>query len=159
MLVASGMVGVQGWGGGGGGVAPAFRDEKTRYKRLLFSSPRNRAIQTANELSSFREDIVLKDYLMGTDREDFRDHDTFLGGLQGLADYYKADYVIVIGHGDMPALFAETLNKSISGNLSQSCEYPQNGCGFAVNMDDGSILPINTGMEVAKELAVASKNK
>lgn len=119
--------------------------EKTPPKRLLFSfSKLPRAIQSIGELAHpFRyEDIILTD-LYRTERKDIREPKLIVEKVLGLSEHYEALVTVIVAHGEMPAVIAETAHEMVTGEKIKELQYPQNAHGFVVNMTTGVILEIH----------------
>ena len=119
--------------------------EKTPPKRLLFSfSKLPRAIQSIGKLAHpFRnEDIILMD-LYCTERKDIIEPQKIVEKVLGLSSYYEALVSVVVAHGEMPAVIAETAHEMVTGKKIKEFPYPQNAHGFVVNMTTGAILKIH----------------
>lgn len=138
--------------------------EKTPPKRLLFSfSKLPRAIQSIGKLAhpSLYEDIILTDLYL-TERKDIREPKKIVEKVLGLSEYYEALVAVIVAHGEMPAVIAETAHEMVTGEKSEEFPYTQNAHGFVINMTTGATLKIHPNFleeyEARKKVDAAAGN-
>lgn len=131
-------------------VAKTFGEVETT--KICFSfSGFPRAIESIQGLRSCGEDIVVTNLYM-TDRSDIREPQKILEKVMGVATHYAADVIIIVAHGEMPAVVAETAHEFVTGKkLGNDLPYVGKGRGFIVNMVTGEVTPIGYDSLEAKK--------
>jgi hypothetical protein len=112
-------------------------------RRICFSfSTWPRALESALELLEAGDDLVVT-YLYLTNREEINDPQGILAKLTQVAamPVYQAAAIIVVAHGDMPAVLAETARATVTGDGSQ-LPRPSNAAGYVVNLGNGEVVAI-----------------
>ena len=117
------------------------RRGETNGKNLTISfSSAKRALESAAILKHHEDMIVTELYL--TERHEISEPEKIVHKVLSLLAYYGADAAIIVAHGDMPAVFAETLIK-IAGGEATSLHSPAKGDGFLVAMTTGEVTPLS----------------
>lgn len=110
---------------------------------LSFSSL-NRAFQSIRELywDGYGYEIVVINEGYAS-RSDIREPQKILDRVMGIANRYNADLIVIVAHGDMPSVIAETAHEFVTGKkLGETLSHPGKACGFIVNMATGEITSI-----------------
>lgn len=117
------------------------RDGETNVERLAISfSSAKRALESTAILK-FREDMVVTELYL-TERNEIDEPEKIVRKVLALLAYYGANACTIVAHGDMPAVFAETLIK-IAGGEVKSLRSPAKGNGFLVNMATGEVFMVS----------------
>ena len=127
-------------------VINAFIEKKFGEKRIarirLSFSHQERAIQSIQELSFDGEDIVITNLYL-TRRSEVREPRKILEKVMGIANHYGADVVVIVAHGDMPAVVVETAHEFVTGNKLSALPPVHEACGFITDMTTGEVVPIS----------------
>lgn len=111
-------------------------------KRVLFSfSDSARAWQSIRGLSGRDEDIIVTNLFI-TERRDIQEPVKIVQKVTNLALHYGADVIVIVAHGDMPAVIAEAAHESVTGEKLDRLPSPREACGYIVNMTTGEVTPI-----------------
>jgi len=105
---------------------------------FLSFSDLDRAFQSVRELRFYGEDIIVLNLSSGV-REGIKEPEKILQRVVGIADYYHAQIIIAVAHGDMPAVIAETAHKFITGETLEKLPSPDMGCGYIINLGTGEV--------------------
>lgn len=123
-------------------VASAFGNEKAI--RICFSfSGFPRAIQSIQELRHSGEDIVITNLYL-TEREDIRNPRKILEKVMGVADYYGAAVTVIVAHGQMPAILAETAHEVVTQKKHPELPWVGEASGYIINLGTGEVIPIDS---------------
>lgn len=120
--------------------AQAFGEEMVIPIFFSFSSL-SRAVQSIRELRWAGRDIVITSE-GDVNRRDIREPKKILDKVLGLANYYGASVIIIVAHGQMPAVLAETAYQLTTGKTHAELPYVGNACGYITNMSTGEVTPI-----------------
>ncbi|MFA6519756.1 MAG: hypothetical protein WCT41_02955 [Candidatus Paceibacterota bacterium] len=122
-------------------VTKTFGDSETI--RVCFSfSALPRALESIRALRCTGEDMIVTNLYM-TDRDEIRKPHEILDKVLRLADHYNANVIIVVAHGEMPSVVAETAHEFVTREkISGSLPYVGKDRGFIVNMSTGEITHI-----------------
>ena len=118
------------------------KDQKIKPLYFCFSDYK-RALQTAQKLSSGHGgDIIITDLYL-TRRHEIHEPERIIEKVMKLADCYGSPVIIIVAHGEMPAVLAETAYwwataKSFLGQLRPTGQ----ACGHIVDMSTGEITDI-----------------
>ncbi len=131
------------------------RDGETNVERLSISfSSAKRALESTVALKHHEDMIVTELYL--TERHEIPAPEKIVRKVLALLAYHGANVATIVAHGDMPAVFAETLIKIADGE-AKSLRSPAKGDGFLVNMATGEVIllsPKKPKEEVKQPLVV-----
>jgi hypothetical protein len=121
--------------------AKAFGEE--RVVPIFFSfSDLKRAIESIQELRWVGRDIIITSE-GDASRSHISEPRKIIDKVLGLTNYYGADVIIIVAHGDMPAVIAETARESATGEkLSKNLDMPGKGRGYIVNLSTGEVIPV-----------------
>ncbi|MDP2651645.1 MAG: hypothetical protein Q8O94_00730 [bacterium] len=114
-----------------------------KVARILFSfSFFGRAVKSAQELSRDNEDVVITDLYL-TERSEIDEPQRILKKVLKIADCYGAQVIVVVAHGEMPAVLSETANEFVIGEkLPEKLPSPSEACGYIVSMKTGEVTSI-----------------
>jgi len=123
-------------------VAAIFGENKVVPLYFCFSDFK-RALQTAQKLSSgYCGDIVITNLYL-TLRGEIRKPRAILEKVLKIADCYCAQVVVVVAHGEMPAVLAETAHEFVTGEkLLKELPPTSQACGHIVDLSTGKITDI-----------------
>lgn len=111
-------------------------------KRICFSfSNYPRAVQSIQELVYDCEDIILTELFM-TDRNRIYEPEKIFEKVTDIAQYYGADIVVIVAHGQMPAVLTETAHELATRKKLAELPYVGNACGYITNLNTGEVVPI-----------------
>lgn len=124
--------------------AKEARQENVSVISFSFSNL-ERAIQSIQELHWFGcGDIIITEEGMAN-RMDIRQPRRILDKVMGLLNYYCADAIMIVAHGEMPAVLTETAYEFVTGTEYKKLPYVDKACGFITNMSTGEVVPIRFG--------------
>ncbi len=111
---------------------------------IFFSfSTLKRAVESIQMLRwSRKRDIVITS-AGEANRKDIKEPHEILSRVTRLMDCYNANMAVIIAHGEMPAVIAETAHELATGQkLAENLEYPGKAHGFVVNLTTGEVFPL-----------------
>ena len=113
------------------------------FSSLFFSfSQLKRAIQSAQELHRPGCYIIITDEDYAS-RRYIPEPKKILEKVLGFADHCGASVVVIVAHGEMPAVIAETAREFVTQKkFRENLPFVSKGRGFVVNMGTGEVTPI-----------------
>lgn len=117
-----------------------YSSNREDVTRLTFSfSTAVRALQSATLLRSFRDgDIVITDLFI-TEREDIESPQKIVEMILSRLNHWGLSVAVIVAHGDMPAVLAETVRNLAKNEEGKSLPYPEKGEGFIVDVESGEV--------------------
>ncbi len=128
---------------------------EVNVQRLAISfSSTTRALESILAMKLHEDMIVTELYF--AERYQIREPEKNVRKVLDLLAYYGAKVATIVAHGDMPAVFAETLIKIAVGE-ERSLRSPAKGHGFLVNMATGEVLMLSPAPEKLKDEVTAAR--
>ena len=114
-----------------------------RVTRIVFSfSDLKRVFQSAQALRSLGEYIIVTGGLYLTTRDEIREPQKILEEVMGIAKYWGANVIVIVAHGQMPAVITETAHEFVTGKKLEQLPNVREACGYITMMSTGEVMPI-----------------
>lgn len=133
-------------------------------KRLLFSfSSSKRAIESSTSLSDGEDMIVTELFL--TERSEIKEPlaSEIVNMVLSRLRHWGASVAVIVAHGDMPAVFAETVRKMAkTSEKFDQLPYTDKAQGYIVGVETGEVLKLSpdgiTSLEKPKPIPIVNPN-
>ncbi|MEI8103756.1 MAG: hypothetical protein WCG84_02545 [Candidatus Moraniibacteriota bacterium] len=131
---------------------------ENRPKVAFFTSSMGRAQRTLQPFFDFEDYTVLRLLARTTEGEQLNRNDasadSLIHQIFKIAEAQEAEYVVTVGHGDIPALLAFVTQRLIDPEVAAVAHYygyVRHACGYIVNLQTGAVQEITVGADIAKK--------
>lgn len=116
---------------------------KKEVTRIYFSfSTLAETFQSAQELKIYGDDIVVTNLYL-TKREEIPEPQKILGKVMRVANCYGASVIVIVAHGEMPAVIVETAYELVKRErFTNKLPNPGHACGYTISLNTGEVTHI-----------------